>query len=92
MEEHRVRIENEALTLLEAVRNLGKGKDPSLDPEILSRAVTTGLFDAPHLAGNPWARGTVKTQIIDGVLYAVNANGKTLSEEERLAKLKESPL
>lgn len=92
IEEHRTRIKHEALVLLEAIRSLGRGKDPFLDPEVLSKAVTMGLLDAPHLTGNPWARGKVRTQVINGVLYAVDTNGKILSEEERLAKLKESPL
>ncbi|MEN3202948.1 MAG: methionine synthase [Atribacterota bacterium] len=92
IEEHRTRIRNEALLLLEAVQSLGKGGDPFLDPGVLSKAVKVGLFDAPHLAGNPWARGMVQTQIIDGVLYTINADGKILPEKERLAKLKESPL
>lgn len=92
IEEHRSRIKQEATLLLEAVRSLGTGGDPFLDPEVLSRAVQEGFFDAPHLAGNPWARGLAQTRIIDGVLYTVDDRGRVISEKERLAALKGSPL
>ncbi len=87
IEEHRVRIRSEALVLLEALQSLGKDGDPFLDPGVLSSAVEKGLFDAPHLAGNPWAQGMVRTKIIDGVLYTIDESGKILSEKERLARL-----
>lgn len=87
IEEHRERITRETLLLLEAIRNLRRSEDPLLDPDVLTEAVRRGLLDAPHLAGNPWALGKVKTRIVEGVLYAVDEKGNVLSEEERLKGL-----
>ena len=85
--EHRARIKHEALLLLEALKSLGQGEDPFLDPGVLAGAVTRGLFDAPHLLGNPWAKGKVQTRIVEGMLYPVDEKGRVLSEEERLRRL-----
>jgi hypothetical protein len=85
--EHRARIKHEALLLLKALKILGQGEDPFLDPGVLAGAVTRGLFDAPHLLGNPWAKGKVQTRIVEGMLYPVDEKGRVLSEEERLRRL-----
>lgn len=87
IEEHQERIKRETWLLLEAIRNLKRSEDPFLDPEVLTEAVQRGLLDAPHLAGNPWALGKVKTRIVEGVLYTVDEKGNVLSEEERLKRL-----
>jgi methylmalonyl-CoA mutase cobalamin-binding subunit len=79
----------EAGVLLEAVARLGSvGRDPFTDPDVLARAVETGLLDAPHLRGNAAARGAVVTGIVGGACLAVDpATGKPLAEEERIARL-----
>jgi hypothetical protein len=38
-------------------------QDPLSDPDVLTRAVETGILDAPHLKNNPHARGEVSTRI-----------------------------
>lgn len=76
----------EARILLEAIKSLG-GRDPLVDPEILERAVRIGLLDAPQLKGNPVARGTVKTRMINGACYAVDESGEIVSEEERIQRI-----
>lgn len=91
--DHRVRerkeeLKEEARLLLEAVRRIGeREEDPWTSPKVLAEAIRRGLFDAPHLRGNPEALGKVKTQIVDGILRVVNERGKIISERERLKEL-----
>jgi methylmalonyl-CoA mutase cobalamin-binding subunit len=82
-------LASEAQITLDAIRNLADDSvgDPLTDPEVLSRAVTTGILDAPHLKNNPFARGTIQTRIIDGACLAVGASGDPLSEADRIAQL-----
>ena len=82
-------LASEAQVTLDAIRNLADDSvgDPLTDPEVLSRAVTTGILDAPHLKNNPFARGTIQTRIIDGACLAVGASGDPLSEADRIAQL-----
>jgi len=80
----------EARVLLGALAELGDGgSDPFVDPEILAQAVELGYLDAPHLAGNPHARGQLVTSMIDGACLAVDpASGRPMSEEERVHALR----
>ena len=79
----------EAQVTLDAIRGLAEAsvEDPLTDPATLTRAVTTGILDAPHLANNPFARGTIHTRIIDGACLAIVTSGDPLSESERIEKL-----
>jgi len=63
--------------------------DPLTDPANLARVVTLGILDAPHLNGNPYARGQIVAGIDErGACVAVGpATGRTLSEEDRIAAL-----
>ncbi|HEY65016.1 MAG TPA: methionine synthase [Caldilineae bacterium] len=81
----------EAQVTLEAIRDLAGPdvEDPLADPATLTRAVTTGILDAPHLRGSPIARGQIVTRIIDGRCEAVDPEtGEPLREAERIARLK----
>ncbi len=40
--------------------------DIYLDPEVLTYLVSSGIFDAPHLKNNQFARGEIYTKIVDG--------------------------
>jgi methylmalonyl-CoA mutase cobalamin-binding subunit len=62
----------EAQSILEAIRQLGSkaNPDPLIDPAVLAKAVTSGILDAPQLKGNPFARGMIQTQIVDGACVA----------------------
>jgi methylmalonyl-CoA mutase cobalamin-binding subunit len=63
--------------------------DPLTHPTILSRAVTTGVLDAPHLRNNPFGRGQVVT-LVDrrGACVAMDpASGRELLEQERIVAL-----
>ncbi len=81
----------DALVVVDAIRQLGAGKgaDPLLDPDVLTRAVEIGLLDAPHLRGNPHACGKVHTRIVDGANLPVDEHGKVLSEAERVKRILE---
>jgi hypothetical protein len=53
--------------------------------KVLNRIVKYGIFDAPHLKNNQFARGEIKTKIIDGACYSWNHNlQKKLDEIERI--------
>ncbi|GAP08118.1 predicted cobalamin binding protein [Anaerolinea thermolimosa] len=77
----------EAHITLQAMVNLAgsESRDPLADPACLARAVQSGILDAPQLRNNPFARGAVRTQIVNGACLAVDEMGRPLSEAERLA-------
>ncbi len=81
----------EARLTLEAIRQLAPADhpDPWADAAILSRAVTTGILDAPQLQNNPFARGAIVTTIDErGACVAVDPiQGRPITEEERLRNL-----
>lgn len=81
-------LKEEALYLIEKIKELGKGKpDPLVDPETLYNAVKTGLLDAPGLIGFSVAKGEIRCEVINGANYAVDENGKILKEKERLKRI-----
>ncbi len=91
VQERKAELIREAQVTLEAIRSLaGEGvDDPLTDPATLTRAVTAGVLDAPHLRNNPFARGEVVTRIDSrGACVAVDpATSEPLTEEERLRRL-----
>ncbi len=76
----------EAKITLQAIQDLARPavSDPLIDPGVLAKSITTGILDAPHLKNNPFARGRIRTRIIDGACLAVDAAGNPLSEKDRL--------
>ena len=81
----------EAHVTLGAIRTMADSSvaDPLTDPGTLTRAVTTGILDAPHLRSNPFARGQITTHTDRrGACVAIDpATGRALSEQERLTSL-----
>lgn len=79
----------DTMVIVDGIRQLGEGKsaDPLLNPDVLSKAVEVGLLDAPHLRGNPYACGKVRTQIVDGANLPVAEDGTVLSEQERVDRI-----
>ncbi len=77
---------SEASLLLRVLAELPDDKSlhPLLNPATYVLALKQGILDAPGLKGNPAARGQLQTQMIDGACYAVDENGKILSESNRL--------
>jgi len=78
---------SEAKLLLSAIESLGKGEEVLTDPVVIAKAIEIGLLDAPHLKGNKFARGQVKTKIINGSCVAVDDNGRALTEKERIERV-----
>ncbi len=80
---------HEAQITLQAIRALADEStpDPLTDPSILARAVQVGILDAPHLQNNPYARGKIRTCIIQGCCQVVDSQGQPVSESERLSQI-----
>jgi len=82
-------LTQEALTTIEAIKNLAPAStaDPLADPATLTKAVTMGILDAPHLQNNPFARGTIQTRIVDGACVVTDSSGSPISESIRIHQL-----
>lgn len=80
---------NESKVTLQAIRSLAglEIEDPLVHYRTLSRAVTSGILDAPQLKNNRFGQGKIKTRIINGACLAVDANDRPLSEFERINEL-----
>lgn len=82
---------SDARVILDAIRKVapsGGGEDPWTCPATLCRAVELGILDAPHLKGNPVARGSIVTRMVNGACRTWDpSTGRVLSEAERLARL-----
>jgi methylmalonyl-CoA mutase cobalamin-binding subunit len=84
----------DARVTLEAIIGLAAPgiEDPWTDAATLAKAVKSGILDAPQLKNNPFARGQVRTYIVNGMCVAVDSNGHPLSEPDRLARLAKEEL
>ena len=91
VQQRREELVREAWVTLDAIRALaGPGvDDPLTDAGTLTRAVTTGILDAPHLLNNPFARGEIVSRVDGrGACVAVSPDtGLLLGEQERIATL-----
>jgi hypothetical protein len=56
-----------------------------MDAPSLAKAVTSGILDAPQLKNNRYGRGLIRTQIVNEMCLAVDAEGHPLSEKTRLS-------
>ena len=66
-------------------KNSAEQKDPYINYEVLNRLVKYGIFDAPHLKNNEFAKGKIKTKIIDGACYSWDDRlQEKLNEIERI--------
>jgi methylmalonyl-CoA mutase cobalamin-binding subunit len=81
----------ESQVTLGAIRALAEPgvADPLADPATLTRAVATGILDAPQLRNNPFAPGRLTTRIVDGACVAVDAAGNPLTEKHRIQALQQ---
>ena len=91
VQQRRHELTREARTTVDAIHAVATPgvPDPLTDPATLTRSVTAGVLDAPHLRNNPFAHGEIVTRIDSrGACITVDpATGSALSEEERLATL-----
>jgi methylmalonyl-CoA mutase cobalamin-binding subunit len=89
IQQRKIHLIEEAQVTLNAIRALSgtPGIDPLTDPVVLTKAVTSGIMDAPQLKNNPYGRGIARTSIIDGACDAVDHFGKSLSEIDRIRLL-----
>jgi hypothetical protein len=79
---------SEAEKVLETIRILSPASsDPLIDPAILTRAVTSGILDAPQLLNNKFGRGLARTRIVDGASVSVDEGGLRISESNRIRPL-----
>jgi hypothetical protein len=79
---------SEAEKVLETIRSLSPASsDPLIDPAILTRAVTSGILDAPQLLNNKFGRGLARTRIVDGASVSVDEGGLRISESNRIRPL-----
>ena len=82
---------DEAAFTLDAIRDLAPEgvADPLVDTTTLTRAVKTGILDAPQLKNNPFGRGKIVTRIDSrGACIAIDpTTGNLLSERDRIANL-----
>ncbi|MCJ7534590.1 MAG: cobalamin B12-binding domain-containing protein [Anaerolineales bacterium] len=89
IQERRDRIVAESKITIQAIHDLAPPgvADPLLDPKNLSRAVQSGIMDAPHLRNNPYALGKINSRIHNGACLAIDHTGKPLNETERIYDL-----
>ncbi|NQS91890.1 MAG: cobalamin B12-binding domain-containing protein [Chloroflexi bacterium] len=91
IQQRKEEIVQEAQITLNAISSLADPSvdDPFTDADTLSRAITTGILDAPHLRNNPFARGQLVTRIDNrGASVSINpANGHEITERDRIATL-----
>jgi methylmalonyl-CoA mutase cobalamin-binding subunit len=82
-------LTQEALRTIAAIKKLAPPStaDPLADPATLTKAVTLGVLDAPHLQNNPFARGTIQTRIVDGACVVTDSSGNPISESIRIHQL-----
>jgi hypothetical protein len=78
-----------AQELIYLIPNLAKKselkQDPYINPNVLNRLVKYGIFDAPHLKNNKFAKGELHTKIVNGACYAWDPNcDKIYDEIERI--------
>ncbi len=85
----RAELAEEVRAILDAIRSLAGPdvSDPFTDPVTLTRAVTTGVMDAPQLRNNKFGRGQARTRIVDGACVSVDERGNPISERQRIERL-----
>ena len=81
-------LEDAEITL-QAIQKIhtGPGEDALIDPTTLTRAVTIGILDAPHLRNSTIARGHIQTRIISGQCICIDTKGQVVSEATRMAQI-----
>lgn len=92
VQKRKTQLLEEANVLLQAIKklgvDLGRGEDPWSDPQVIEKAIQTGLLDTPHFRENAHLCGKIITRLIEGAWYAVDEEtGNVLSEKDRVARI-----
>ncbi len=89
----REELVREAKITLEAIQDLAEPgvSDPLIDPQTLTKAITSGIMDAPHLSNNPFARGLIATRIDErgACMIFDQQAGCWLCEQARILQLRQ---
>lgn len=87
--ERKQELLREARLLLDTIKKLyPESEDPWSDPAVLEDIIKRGIIDAPHLRGNPSAKGSLETRIVDGKCMAYSRElDRVVTEKERLEEL-----
>ncbi len=74
IEKRKEELIKQAKWIINLIPHLAKDKkelkNPYINPNVLNRLVKYGIFDAPHLKNNKFAKGKIKTKIINGACYS----------------------
>ncbi len=90
VQKRKEQLVKDAKFILKKIKGLDKEKsfeDPLVSPDIIAKAIKLGILDAPHLCDVEAASGKVRTMFVEGANYAINKDGKVLTEKERLAMI-----
>jgi hypothetical protein len=84
----------EAKELINTIPNLARDAEYSEDaftnPNILTKLVEYGIFDAPHLKNSKYAKGEIQTKIINGACYSWDKSRDRIYDEiERIKDINE---
>ena len=67
IQQRKEELVQEAEVTLQAIKQIDPSvQEPWIDSTVLTKAVTSGILDAPHLINNPFGRGLALTRILDG--------------------------
>ncbi len=85
-------LTQETAITLDEIRNLASEgvADPLADAVTLTKAIKTGILDAPQLKNNPFGRGKIVTSVDNrGACIVVDPSTRSpISEKKRIAGLK----
>ena len=90
VKERKAQLISDANLIIDAIKKLDwlkKYEDPLIIPEIIGKAIRTGILDAPHLIGSSAAKGKMITMFFNGACMAVDEFCRPLSEAARLAQI-----
>ncbi len=92
VKERREELIEQAKWIVNIISHLAKTsveqENPWSNYKVLNRLVKYGIFDAPHLKGNPYALGKIHTKIIDGCCYSWDvSHNRKLDEIERIRNI-----
>ena len=70
------------------IRTSDEAENLWINPDVLTRIVKYGIFDAPQLKGNKFALGKIKTKIIHGACFSWDeSRQKKIDEIERISNI-----